>query len=337
MLQGRKEQIFFSIVESYIESGEPVGSKSLLSVLPGAVSSATIRNDMAYLTALGLIGQPHTSAGRIPTAVGIRYYLDNLMEKRSLGKEDKARIDSIFSSLSVNDERFLLKASDIFSDMLGLSVIGRTIKPEDKIDRLELLMPAPNTFVIVLLTKNKEVKSKIVSTPYPLSNEEISFFCENINRYLEGVPLRAVNISFIQSVAASFGLYGLSLSPLLSAISSLSLESEEDRFFIEGEANLLMGSAPDRQSLRAVKSLVGSGALSRIFPENEEGTKIVLGSEISGEGLTSLSIILTNFNMGDKKGSVGLIGPVRCDYPRIIPCLEYFADKLRESFTEGEK
>ena len=259
------------------------------------------------------------------------------MEKRKLGKEDKARIDNIFSSLSGNDERFLLKASDIFSDMLGLSVIGRTIRPEDKIERLELLMPARGTFVIVLLTKNKEVKSKIVSMPYPLSNEEISFFCENINRYLEGVPLRAVNLSFIQSVAADMGLFGLSLSPLLSAISSLSLESEEDKFFIEGEANLLLGNALDIRSLKAVKSLVGSGALMGIFPENESGTKIVLGSELSGESLNALSIILTNFNMGDKKGSVGLIGPVRCDYPRIIPCLEYFAERLKEFFTEGEK
>ncbi|MBQ5321365.1 MAG: heat-inducible transcription repressor HrcA [Oscillospiraceae bacterium] len=337
MLSGRKQQIFFSIVENYIESGEPIGSKSLLGIFANAVSSATIRNDMAYLTELGLIDQPHTSAGRVPTLRGIRYYLDNLMERKVLSEKEKAQIDSIFNFSEPDSDRFLLKASDALSDMLSLAVIGRTAKAESRIDRIELLIPAPNMFVVVLITTNKEVKSKICVSPYPISKDAVSFFCENINKYLSSAPLSAINLSYIQSVAANMGIYGLELSPLLSAIAELAKGAEEERFFIEGEANLLIGGIADRQILKAVKRLVESGELAAIFPESSKGTEIILGSELSSPYLTPLCIIMTHFEYGGKKGSVGLIGSVRCEYSHLIPCLEYFAESFSKHFAEGEK
>lgn len=337
MLDDRKQKIFFSIVENYIALGEPVGSKSLLSIFSDSISSATIRNEMARLTELGLIDQPHTSAGRIPTERGIRYYIDNLMEKEELSRSDKTKIDSIFSKPDSDPNRFLLKASDTFSDMLGCAVIGKTAKEREAVKSIELLIPSRGMFVVVLLTSGNEVKSKICVPTYEISAEEISYFCENINRFFSSVPLSSVTTSFIQSVAASMGLYGLALSPLLSAVADLCKSVEDDRFFLEGESNLLLSGAADRYSLKEIKRLVESGEIQRVLPERTDKTEIILGSELPFRAFSPFCMITTPYKIGNETGTIGIISPIRTSFSKIVPCLEYFAESFSKHYNGGSK
>ena len=338
MLDERKKRIFFSIVESYINTGEPVGSKSLAELFSNSVSSATIRNEMAYLTEFGLIGQPHTSAGRVPTSRGIRYYIDNLMTPYELHDREKNEIDSIFSDAESDPERFIVKAGDRLADKLGCAVVGRTVPSEEsRIDKIEVVRASENMFVVVLITSSGEAKSKLCSINYPVSDEDLDLFKRSVNRELSKTALHSVSVSLIQSVAVKMGPSGLSLSPLLFSVLEICKGIFEEKLFIEGEANLLAGGAVGKNGLRRLKQLAQNGELSSLIGSETGKTEIILGNEFLYDDLSPLSLILTHYNIGASSGAIGLIGPVRTNYAKLIPCLEYFAKTLSNYYSDNRK
>lgn len=338
MLDERKKKIFFSIVESYIVTGEPVGSKSLAELFSNSVSSATIRNEMAYLTEYGLIVQPHTSAGRIPTSRGIRYYIDNLMKTKELSEREKRELDELFSDPDPDPERFLVKAGDRLADKLGCAVVGRTVPSEERrVSRIELISPSEGMFVVVLITTEREAKSKVCFLDYPVSCEEVRQFTEAVNNELSMTALNNISVSLIQSVAARLGAIGLIFSPLLFTVYELCKGIYEEKLFIEGEANLLSGGAVGKKELHKIKELAKNGELSRMIPDEGDKTEIILGNEMLYDDLSLLSMILTHYNIGSAEGAVGLIGPVRLDYAKLIPCLEYFAKTFSEYYNDKNK
>jgi heat-inducible transcriptional repressor len=292
---------------------------------------------MAYLTEFGLIGQPHTSAGRVPTSRGIRYYIDNLMTPYELHDREKNEIDSIFSDAESDPERFIVKASDRLADKLGCAVLGTTTaSTESRIDKIEVIRASENMFVVVLITTDKEAKSKLCNINYPISDEDLELFKRAVNSELSKTALLNVSVSLIQSVAVKIGPAGLSLSPLLFSVLEICKGIFEEKLFIEGEANLLAGGL-SRAGLRRIKQLAQNGELAALISEETGKTEIILGNEFLYDDLSPLSLILTHYNIGSSSGAVGLIGPVRTNYAKLIPCLEYFAKSFSRYYSDSRK
>ena len=168
-LSDRKQKILASIVEQYIRSGEPIGSKTLMELLPMKVSSATIRNEMAELASMGLLEQPHTSAGRIPSHAGYRYYIDHLMHARELDDSDRQKIEAAFGT-GLDPEQLLSRAGEVLSELTKCAAVSTTPAGEStRIRRIEMVPVGSRTAMLVLLTSTGILKSRICRSDFPIT------------------------------------------------------------------------------------------------------------------------------------------------------------------------
>ena len=195
MLSTRREKILGAIVEQYIATGEPVGSKTLLSKLSISVSSATIRNDMAALTKLDLIYQPHTSAGRIPTEKGYRYYVDNLMKPEELGEGDRRRIEAGVDTRSGDPEILLEKVGEALGELTNFAAMATTPADENaSIRNIRMAPVSSRTCVVVLLTSTGILKSKACRMDTEITDDIIQSFRDIVGREFIGKPLKEIRL-----------------------------------------------------------------------------------------------------------------------------------------------
>ena len=208
----RKQKILAAIVEQYIETGEPVGSKGLVEKLGLALSSATIRNEMSELSALGLLEQPHTSAGRIPSHSGYRYYVDNLMNKYELNAPQRRKIEADMSTGEGDPERLLEKAGEVLADLTNCAAVSTMPKGESVlIKRIEIVPIGTRTAMIVLLTSGGIIRSRVCRLDFELSGSMIELFYNLTAAKLLGCPIRDVNTVMLQTLAASLGIEALAM------------------------------------------------------------------------------------------------------------------------------
>jgi len=203
-LGARKLKILQAVIEAYIQTGEPVGSKALCELLDVSVSSATIRNEMASLSELGLLEQPHTSAGRIPTQFGYRLYINELMKPKPLSDEEMRYIDRYLSEYADDPDLLLEKAAEMLAEMTKYAAISTTPTNRDAtIQRIQLVQTGPHTAMLVLTTSTGAVKSKLFRTNYLLNSDILRMFSNVLNEKMGSVHLLNVTPDFIKSTAFS--------------------------------------------------------------------------------------------------------------------------------------
>ena len=203
-LGARKLKILQAVIEAYIQTGEPVGSKALCELLDVSVSSATIRNEMASLSELGLLEQPHTSAGRIPTQFGYRLYINELMKPKPLSDEEMRYIDGYLSEYADDPDLLLEKAAEMLAEMTKYAAISTTPTNRDAtIQRIQLVQTGPHTAMLVLTTSTGTVKSKLFRTNYLLNSDILRMFSNVLNEKMGSVHLLNVTPDFIKSTAFS--------------------------------------------------------------------------------------------------------------------------------------
>ena len=204
----RKLKILAAIVETYVKTGEPVGSKALCEALDCSVSSATIRNEMADLSEMGLLEQPHTSAGRIPSHAGYRLYIDKLMEQKPLSEEEQRFIDGSLSASADNPEHLLEDASQVLAELTSYAAISTTPSDEEATVRhLQFVQTGRRTAMVVLLTSSGILKNKIFRCDYDLSPDILRVFHKLLNEKIAGIPVASITPAYIQTLAASLGGY----------------------------------------------------------------------------------------------------------------------------------
>lgn len=326
----RRKKILAIIVEAYIATGEPVGSKFLAEKLGNAVSSATIRNEMAELAAAGYLEQPHTSAGRIPTAPAFRFYLDNLMQHDALSDEDMERIDTSLRVLSDSPEKLMEEASKILATSTGYAAVTTT--PDQKgsaIRRLELMPLSPRKAAMLLVTDSGVLRNRTCRFEQEIRLEELDKVAELLRMRFLNVPLAQICLADIQEVLAAMGIAAERYSPVLVAFYGLVQESADSEVLLTGQLNLLQH--PDYAPERAKSLLTFLAQREQVADMlqsagDAEGLRILLGSESDHGELNESSIITTGYSAGGKKrGTIGLIGPMRMDYASAVPKVEYFA------------
>lgn len=332
----RKKQVLRTIIEAYIRTGEPIGSKAIVEYLDNTVSSATIRNDMAELSANGLLDQPHTSAGRVPTVAAFRLYIDRLMPRRRLDEHSRHEIDGMLESCSRDPEKLVDMASRALAEETRCAAVTTTPWEQDAtVQRIEFLPMSSQVAAVILMTGSGIVRSRVARFDRNLPLPVLSRLADELRRRFIGVALSNIGIIEAQSTMAAMGEHGLRCAPLITAFVDLVAEAARFELLLAGQMNLLQRSDLTQESARGIlQFLTQRDQLIHMLSAHSGGLRVVLGEESPRPELAGSGIIVTRYQGGHSAGSIGVIGPLRMDYAQLIPRVEYFAGALGRVLTE---
>lgn len=328
-LKERKAKILKAVVENYIHSGEAIGSKALIAQTGLTVSSATIRNELNELERLGYLLQPHTSAGRVPTNMGYRYYIDNLIDKQELDSRVKAHIENAILSGADAPERILSNTAQVLSSLTGMACVTTTPSGTNaRVHKIRFVITGRHTCMAVLITSNGMVKSRLFRVEFVVTPELVNMFDKVLNDAFVGVELKSIDRAFLQTVGASFGELSMFMPDVLFAIMDSVKQAMQQSINVSGATNLLFLPEYDMNSGRNVlKFLNDSENVSTLLSENIKDTKVFLGKESGYYELSHSMVIATGYEIGSvSAGAVALVGPLRADYQKLISMVEYASD-----------
>ena len=332
----RKEMILAAIVEHYIKTGEPIGSKLLMQALPISVSSATIRNEMSELHEMGLLEQPHTSAGRIPSQVGYRYYIDNLMNTNQLSDEERLMIKTELEKSMGNPDKLLEKAGEMLARLTGCAAVATTPTDEGAtIKHIELMPVGRRIAMIVMMTSSGIIKNGICKTETELTPDMVKCFYDIVGDCFIGHPVTDVGTVMIQTLVASLGENALAMSPLFVVLADIAAQAQQAEIRLEGEQNLLNHREYGSDIYEMMQFFDEKDKLERAISESKKGLQVIIGRENMYRQLEYSSMIISRYSIGGHDGgAIGIIGPTRLDYARLIPSIEYLTDLVGKMLTD---
>lgn len=332
MLNDRKIRILEAIINDYIATAEPVGSRTIAKKYDLGVSSATIRNEMSDLEEMGLIVQPHTSAGRIPSDKGYRLYVDTLMRGQELTEEQVHFLKNVVDT-NVGHIEYLMEQT---AKALSLLTNYTTIITEPKSDKFNIkhiqLVPIDEkSVVVVLVTENKAVKNHFIRTSNVPDIDELNRMSAVINRIIKNYSL-----SNMEDIAASlinqFPEYGELVRRVIKAIIATAKENENVNFYTSGVNNIL--GFPEFSDVEKAKNIFQAleekDMLITLMDNKSSGDKvhIVIGGENNTDKLKNCSIVRAKYKFGNSYGSIGIIGPTRMNYSQTVAVLNAIVDNI---------
>ena len=328
-LNDRSREVFRRVVEAYLETGEPVGSRTLTRGMP--VSAATIRNAMQDLEYLGLLESPHVSAGRFPTQMGLRLFVDGLMEAGPIGAEDRARISEMVGDGAPDTGALLDRVSTALSTITRGASVVLMPKQEAPLKHIEFVSLAPDRALVILVFADGRVENRLFTPPpgqTPSSLREAGNF---LSARAAGHTLAELR----RDVGAHIAQHRRELDSLAAQLAEAGLASwdssaPDPRLIVRGRANLLEHEAADLERIRILfDDLERKRDIARFLELAEEGdgVRIFIGSENELFSLSGSSLVVSSYMNADRKivGAVGVIGPTRLNYGRIVPIVDYTA------------
>ncbi len=337
----RKKKILKAIVDDYITNAEPVGSKTLQGRLEFKVSTATLRNEMADLEALGYLEQPHTSAGRIPTPRGYRLYVDELMARHRLSMREMEQINREMREKMREMDRIVSEAGKLVSRMTHYTAYAMTRPtPESgSVLHFDLLPHEGRRVILVLVTDRHDVKSTMLSGEAAVTQEELRQLAGALNRHLAGIRCDQITPEQVAAAAYDAGENGARLLPEILRFLAERLRRDADgEVYLTGTSNLL--SHPEYRDIMRARELLeylsDREAVSQLpAPAAPGGMQIMIGPENVAQQLRDASVVMTSYQLGDgMQGLIGVVGPTRMDYAKVASRLSYFAKRLGEMFAE---
>lgn len=328
-MNDRKMKILAAVIDEYITTGEPVGSKAIASLPEINVSAATVRNDMAILEQLGYLEQPHTSAGRVPTFSGYRLYIDKIMSPSALSEEEIERLDKMLDQNgAVTEDLLIQNATTALAELTKCAVVASDFSPKfSVISKVEVIPTGKRLYVILLITSNGSIKNKACRLEFDLTHEQLDFFTNFITESLQGVSVSDLSDEMLSKLTEAMGAYMMTLSPLINGVYELSQDLLHKELTIKGERNLLSCSELDKMEI--VKFMDSSSELEELLNDSFSGINVIFSEEKDEFVIGNSSMIVSTYQKGNKTaGSLGIIGPVRIDYAKIIPYIEYFTNKI---------
>lgn len=333
-MDDRKLRILTAVVDEYIMTGEPVGSKVIMSHVKA--SSATIRNEMAELEKQGYLEQPHTSAGRVPTYKGYRLYVDSLMQQDPLTEDEKKLLDDMLPQDYLTEKDLVETASLALAELTKCATVVANSTPKfSLISKVEVIPTGKRMYVILMITSNGEIKNKVCRLEFDLTHEQLEFFDNFVKENLNGVPLSELSDDYISKLTEAMGAYMMTLSPLVLELLNMSREMDND-ITLNGQKNLL--TCKDFDQGEIITFLDNQRELRNFIDDTFSGLNIMFSPEKDGFFIHNSSMITSPFSKdGKTAGTLGLLGPMRIDYAKFIPYLEYFTGRISDMLTQREE
>lgn len=337
----RKKKILAAVVEEYIRTAEPVGSKAIAATAGLGCSSATIRNELAELVNMGYLEQPHTSAGRVPTPMGYRMYVNELMEMQKLSLEETEDINRRLNVKLQELDDTISQVSRLASQLTDYPALALTAQTAVTIKRFDIIYVDANTFIIVAMMSNNTVKNKLVRLPVSVNESMMRKLSALFNANFTGISEDQITPLLISSTErAADDTMGIS-----SVIASFAIEilSEADRpmAFVSGENRLLnQPEFRDPDKAHRLMSYLSTGGYVLPPAENMGGSeevRVLIGPENVAEELKDSSVVIASYDAGDNtRGLIGVVGPTRMDYSAVAAKLSFLAAGLSRRLGGGE-
>ncbi len=338
----RKKKVLRSVVDLYIRTAEPVGSKAITELPDMNYSSATIRNEMADLTAMGYLEQPHTSAGRVPSAAGYRLYVDELMLDYRLTMDETHSINVCLEEKMQRVDRMVEKVAKLVSQATDLPAIslasrngGATVK------RFDLILAGKGSFILVLMLSNDEVVNKLIKLPLNVEETDLKVLSAVLNATMTQLNPDDYTAELLERVMLSAGAAS-TLVPIIVEFTTDTLRRQaRTNMAVAGQMRLLgQPEYRDVDKAQRVLTSLDEDTLSNLpaVLRSENGTQVLVGPENVAQELKDTSVVMTKFDIGDgMHGMIGVVGPTRMDYAKVTARLSYFAESLSKMFAKPEQ
>ncbi len=338
-LTPRKKIILSEIVKAHITFGEPVSSKLLCELTGLGLSSATIRNEMSDLTQMGYLEQPHTSAGRVPTAAGYRMYVTGLLDTATLSEPMQNSIDKVISKVSGNPENMTAVASEAFSKLIGFPTLSMTIPDSGAyVKRVELMPMGKRSALLVLVTSDGVARSRICRSGENLSRGSIEVFDRLVATCVVGCELDRFSGGYLQNLAVKTGEYALCLVPIISVLFEMIENVCHSQLDLKGETNVYSFYKKESDARKLVEFMSRRDAIISILSSVSDPVSVIFGEDYGEKASGSSSIVVAQFGGGNNRvGKIGVIGPTRMAYEDIIPSITYFANELGKILEQSAK
>ena len=341
-LDERKQKILHAIIQNYLETGEPVGSRTISKYADLGLSSATIRNEMSDLEEMGYIIQPHTSAGRIPSDMGYRFYVDQLMKEKEqevtemkelmIQRQDKME-------LVLKQMAKVLAANTNYATMITSPQYHRT-----KLKFIQLSVISEDQLLAVVVADGNVVKNKVIPISHGLDNETILKLNILLNTSLNGLTMEEINLSTIAKLKEQAGIHSEVINSVLDAVAEAIQMDDDLEVYTSGTTNIfkypeladstkasaLLSAFEDKQQLASL--------MEDMKDEDDTGIQVYIGNETPGQTMKDCSVVTTTYELGEgMKGTIGIIGPKRMDYEKVVDNLKTLTNQLDLIFNKNKE
>lgn len=339
-LSERKKKVLRSVVDLYIRTAEPVGSKAITELPDMKYSSATIRNEMAELTAMGYLEQPHTSAGRIPSASGYRLYVDELMMDYRLSLDETKSINTAIEEKMQRVDKLVEKVARLVSQATELPAISAASRSRSlSVKRYDLILAGPGSVIAVLMLSNEQVVNKLIKLPLEASESDLKLLSAVLNASM--TDIEQITSELMEKVMRSAGSAASLVPVIVDFVQETLRVSASTNVAVFGQSRLLgLPEYRDVDKAQRVMASIDGDALSNLpaVMGNSSGTRVIVGPENLADELKDTSVVMTKFDIGDgMQGMIGVVGPTRMDYAKVTARLSYFAESLSKLFAKPEQ
>ena len=344
-LNERKIQILQAIINDYIETAEPVGSRTIAKKYNLGISSATIRNEMSDLEEMGFILQPHASSGRIPSDLGYRLYVDHLMQKKELGSEEQRYLQSVIARNVGQIDYLLEETAKALSALTNYTtIISEPVSRRTRIKQIRLLPLDSTAVLLVIATEDNFIKNHVIQMGEAPEEERIFDIGLCLNQVLQGYSLQDIDTSVINRLRTELYEYREMVPHILKAIESTMRSAEKVQVHMSGTKNIL--AFPEFSDIQKAKSLFQTleekDVLATLLESGQSNDiQILIGSENSVQGMKDCSVITATYKMSDDtRGTIGIVGPTRMDYSQVVSVLHGMVsnmEKVLKNLADGNQ
>lgn len=338
-LTERQKQILRTIVDIYVSTAEPVGSKAIAALPDVTYSSATIRNEMAELTQLGLLEQPHTSAGRVPSPAGYRLYIDELMQDYRLSLDETKSLNEALELKSQEFDKMMSQVGKLVSKMTDLPAYTVATRRNEAVSKhFDLIMAGPGSIILVLMLSGEQVKNKLIKLPVAATESDLKLLAAVLNASLTDLTAEQINGELLDKITRAAGAAS-ALVPLVMDFTLECLRQQHGDVHLTGQMRLL-GQPEYKDAAEKAQEVFETldedmiSNLPAVLPKDGP-VQFLVGPENVAKELKDTSVVMMRFDIGEgMQGTIGVVGPTRMDYAKITAKLGYFAENLGKMFQK---
>ena len=340
-LDDRKMKILQTIIKTYLETGDPVGSRTISKYTDLNLSSATIRNEMADLEDLGYIMQPHTSAGRIPSDKGYRLYVDMLMEEK---EQELSEMQEQMLDKADKMDQLLRQAAKVLANSTNYATrVSTPMNNENKLKFIQLSMVDDEQIIAVIVLGGNVIKNKIIDIDEPISNENLLKLNMLLNTTLNGMSIEEINLGLIARLKEQAGIHSEVVGNVLDAVADVIQVDDDMQIYTSGATNIFKyPELSDNQSAQEIISAFEekqqlSELVTQTLSSDSKGIQVYIGNETPVQNMKDCSVVTATYELGEgMQGTIGIIGPKRMDYERVMDTLKTLQTELDTIFHKKE-